>query len=863
MAHIPFLSVEWERMPEQGDPDPTVREIEGVLMQRKIAIQLANIPQYPILRNPVHEQFSPEIARRLLYILADPDHPLPNNKRIQKEAIHQLKSIHTACNARTLNLRVSFSDRHGLGRWYANNDFEDSPRADSSVGSILRLPRMLKSTLMAGRGYTDIDQVKSHPTLMYALADVCGIECPGLRDYVLNYDQTVAQMVAFWTQDPANPVTPDDVKSLVNRTVYGGGLNQWITDVQTGTSTLDFQGLPAFSTNPKPVRYANQPNYLPAAYRRIRDECKTVSDILYRSNPDIKARVCTDRDEEHQCQRRVVSYVFQTIEHFITYTALQHCIERGYIPTTPTGEPCFVWGYDGFSWILNPGHDIATVVNEINAKVRATCGDEFAMVRFISKHLGEHIPEALDNDDPLWNTEHYAAFSGKFEATGEDLVKIYRSIAQKDYHNFKLYFERNHFKVLNKASSQYARETRNDRGYLEKVMWFSQASLRECYSNLVYTAKEEVRGKEKEITKVGVVSWQSDPSMRMYSEAMVYPPPRQCPPSHYNLWTESPFHDLPLRPGQPEDTRGIVAFKYVLSVICGNDAPSIEYFENWISHLIQRPGEKIGTALALGGSEGVGKTLCCYFVERMVGRGRYIDTKLDNVVGTFNHLLENRILVVINELGKRLTSEQSDALKALITDSELSLQNKGVDQRETLSYHRVIVTTNNPGAIDSSRRPFYVKATCEIKLADVATKRALWELTADDSAIAGLYRFYQHRPLPDNMDPPNNEINREFRASRDPMASFALYLCDVAFVNQRTAQLSSSDLHIHYTAWCQAEALGPDWETRSAGAVAKDFAHKYSWSREAVGPTEFVHGGRVQKRMYNFERIRVEVNHVF
>lgn len=865
MAQIPFLSVEWERLPEHTEPDTTVREIDGVLMRRKIVVQLDKIPQYPLLRSPVHETFSQEIARRLLFIIKDPEHPLPHEKRIHKEAIHQLQSINTACNSRTGQLRVVFSDRHGLGRWYANNDLEDLPRTDSAVGSILRLPRLLKSTLLAERGYTDIDQVKSHPTLMCAIAHLCGVECPGLEDYVLRYDQTVASMAAHWTMDPANPVTNEDVKALVNRTVYGGGLNQWITDVQSGVSTLDFQGLPAFSTKPKPVRYANSPQFIPLAFRRIRDECRAVSEIIYRSNPDIKARVCKENElaDDNKCQRRVVSYVFQTVEHFITYTALQHCVEKHYIPVNHKGEHCFIWGYDGFSWILPTGHNVATVVQELNDRVYSVCGDAFSMVRFISKDIGEVIPEVLDNDDALWATEQYAAFSGKFDTVVEDILKIYRSIAVKDYRNFKLYFERDHFKVLRKASHQYARETRNDRGHLERVDWFSQATMKECYSNLVYTGREEVRGKEKDVIKVGVATWYNDPSMRMYMDAQVYPPPLVCPPSHFNLWTESPFHDLPLRPGQQEDRRGIDAFKYVLFNICGKDQVSMDYCENWISHMIQKPGEKIGTALAFGGSEGVGKTLCCYYVERMVGRGRYIDTKLDNIVGSFNHLLENRILVVINELGKRLTSEQSDALKALITDSELSIQQKGVDQRETLSYHRVIVTSNNPGSIDSSRRPFYVKATCEIKLAGQATKDALWALTKDDSAIAGLYRYYQNRPIPQDMTPPNNEINREFRASRDPYASFALYLCNTAFPNQVSAEMSSSELHMHYTAWCAAEMMGPEWEQRSAATVGKDFAHKYSWTPEAVSPAFHTHGGRIQKRTYNFERIRVEVNHVF
>lgn len=868
---IPFLSVDWERVPDHTEPDLTARDIDGVLMQIRIRIKQADIPAYPILREPVVECVATETARRLLYFLDDPSRPLPNGKRIHKEAIHQLKSILTSCNHRTEELRVSFADRHGLGRWYANDDKEDVPRLGSNVGSTLRLPRLLKSTLLTAKGYSDIDQVKSHPTLLCALGTICGIQCPGLEAYVFDNQATVAAMVAHWTQDPANPISTDDIKALINRTVYGGGLNQWMADVQAGESTLDFDGLPAFSTKPKPVRHTNNPNFIPAAFRWIRDESRSISDVLFRSNPDIAALICTPAEltaDAHKCQRRVVSYVLQTVEHFITYTALHHCVERGYIPTNAQGERAFIWGYDGFSWILpDQSPPIAIIVDEINARVHEACGfaGAFDRLRFINKDIGEAVPEALDDNDPLWDSNDYAMYSGTLEVANEDILKVYRAIAAKDYRNFKLYFERNHFKVLNKPSLHYARETRNTRGYLECVTWFSQTSMKECYSNLVYTGQEEIRGKTKEVVKVGVTTWYNDPSMRMYTHAGIYPPPMQCPGGHFNLWTESPFHDIPLRPGQQENTRAIDAFRHIARVMCGGrEDESFAYVMYWIAQMIQRPGQKIGTALALGGSEGVGKTLFCYYVERMVGRGRFIDTKIDNVTGQFNHLLDNRILVVINELGKKLTEEQSNALKALITDSELSLQQKGVDQRETISFHRVIVTTNNPGAIDSSRRPFYVKASCEIKLAEHEVKKELWDICLyDDEAIASLYRYFQHMTIPATMDPPNNDMNREFRASRDPFASFTLYLCNIAFAGQDRVALSSSDLHVHYIAWCGMESMGPEWETKSAVSVAKDLVHKYSWSSEAIGEVFLAPGGRVQKRMYNFERIRVEINHVF
>ena len=51
--------------------------------------------------------------------------------------------------------------------------------------------------------------------------------------------------------------------------------------------------------------------------------------------------------------------------------------------------------------------------------------------------------------------------------------------------------------------------------------------------------------------------------------------------------------------------------------------------------------------------------------------------------------------VNLNELSKKETTDSMSAIKALITDTRMTINNKGCPQYEIQSYHRFLITTNN------------------------------------------------------------------------------------------------------------------------------------------------------------------------
>ena len=116
--------------------------------------------------------------------------------------------------------------------------------------------------------------------------------------------------------------------------------------------------------------------------------------------------------------------------------------------------------------------------------------------------------------------------------------------------------------------------------------------------------------------------------------------------------------------------------RHISEVIADSDENVIEYFHNWFSYLLQNPGKKNKTCLVVTGPAGSGKTKMFTNVwSKILGRyAKKNETNIDNVTGKFNDGLENKKLIVINELKNADTNKflNCDMLKTLITETEFS-----------------------------------------------------------------------------------------------------------------------------------------------------------------------------------------------
>lgn len=144
----------------------------------------------------------------------------------------------------------------------------------------------------------------------------------------------------------------------------------------------------------------------------------------------------------------------------------------------------------------------------------------------------------------------------------------------------------------------------------------------------------------------------------------------------------------------PKTGSWILISKFLLEVVCAGDQACYEYLIGYITHALLRPSEKPGVLIALIGGQGIGKgTLGRIF--RRIWSATYLQiNNIDSVTGNFNASLERAFIVFMDEALFSGDRRASDALKSLVTESVIQINEKYQAARQISSYHRFIAATN-------------------------------------------------------------------------------------------------------------------------------------------------------------------------
>jgi hypothetical protein len=173
----------------------------------------------------------------------------------------------------------------------------------------------------------------------------------------------------------------------------------------------------------------------------------------------------------------------------------------------------------------------------------------------------------------------------------------------------------------------------------------------------------------------------------------IYPNPSQCPENVYNLWR--PFAMELLKTPYEKDIVGLEIMLKHIYILCNNEKASYDYLIGWIAMMIQHPEVKT-TCVTLISLEGAGKGTLMESFSNMMGASKVLETKdpSRDVWGQFNGAMTDAFLVNLNEMEMTDTKQAEGKIKALITDSQMTINLKGVNQFQIESCHHFIVTTN-------------------------------------------------------------------------------------------------------------------------------------------------------------------------
>ena len=156
--------------------------------------------------------------------------------------------------------------------------------------------------------------------------------------------------------------------------------------------------------------------------------------------------------------------------------------------------------------------------------------------------------------------------------------------------------------------------------------------------------------------------------------------------SYLNLWVGPTII--------PRAGKWLLIRGFLLEVICSGVDGHYQYLLSFIAHALQYPGEKPGVMIALLGGQGIGKGTLARILQKIWSATFLQVHNVDAVTGAFNAALERAFVVFLDEALFHGNRSATDALKSLVTEPVLQINEKHQPSRQIQSFHRFIVATN-------------------------------------------------------------------------------------------------------------------------------------------------------------------------
>jgi hypothetical protein len=204
-----------------------------------------------------------------------------------------------------------------------------------------------------------------------------------------------------------------------------------------------------------------------------------------------------------------------------------------------------------------------------------------------------------------------------------------------------------------------------------------------------------------------------DSDLRRQFDGLVFVPEGDAPEGYYNLWK-----GFALEPNPKGSCQRYLDHVYE-NVCQGNDTHFV-WVMGYFAQMVQRPGRKIGTALALRGPQGVGKSIVGDEVGRLLGTHYQSVASERFVTGRFNAHLANCLFLQIEEATWGGDHAAAGKIKDLITGTHQLIEYKGKEPIRVKSHLRLLITSNNEWVVPAGleERRFLVLDVGEGRIQD-------------------------------------------------------------------------------------------------------------------------------------------------
>lgn len=210
--------------------------------------------------------------------------------------------------------------------------------------------------------------------------------------------------------------------------------------------------------------------------------------------------------------------------------------------------------------------------------------------------------------------------------------------------------------------------------------------------------ERKVDGKVKHLNVFDL--WMKFEHRRQY-ERVVFEP-QGCQPCEYNLWQGLSV--------EPKAGSCALFLSHVREIICGGDRIVAHYVFMWLATLVQRPWELPGVALVLRGKQGTGKGTFVKIIGRLFGLHYVQVSSSEKLLGNFNAHTRYAVILFGDEALWAGDRRLWGVLKALVTEEQRTIEQKGIDAFQVRNVVHAILATNNdwPVPADMDDRRFMV-----------------------------------------------------------------------------------------------------------------------------------------------------------
>lgn len=204
-------------------------------------------------------------------------------------------------------------------------------------------------------------------------------------------------------------------------------------------------------------------------------------------------------------------------------------------------------------------------------------------------------------------------------------------------------------------------------------------------------------GKIKRVT--WAARWLVSRERRQYRGIEFFPDPGSAPNTegYFNLWQG--FTVTPRA-----KTNGYAVFRdHLLNNVCSGSKPLYAWVFGWFAHIVQRPRERLGTALVLRGKMGTGKTLVGEIVGKLFESHFFLIDDPRYLTGNFNAHMASCLLLQADEGFWAGDKGAEGRLKSLVTSETQMIEHKGVDPIRLKNFVRLMITSNEDWVIPAGK----------------------------------------------------------------------------------------------------------------------------------------------------------------